>query len=104
MFFCSAVNTPGESDFHTNYMRKDMYIYNQNDGEASACDTYGHLDINPARYLSTMVIEEYDTIHQCEICGKKFSDTYNLKIHTCTHTSKNPYACDVCNVTFADKK
>jgi hypothetical protein len=41
MFFYSAVNIPEASDFPLHCMRKDMYVYNQNelDRDASLYDT-----------------------------------------------------------------
>ena len=42
------------------------------------------------------------TGYLCEVCGKKFTRKYGLKIHTRLHQGVKPLQCDVCDKTFAD--
>ena len=33
--------------------------------------------------------------HECDICGKGFSQNSNLQYHIRTHTGDKPYRCDI---------
>jgi uncharacterized Zn-finger protein len=40
------------------------------------------------------------TQHECDVCEKRFRDSYNLKKHVHIHTNEKPYECDVCEKRF----
>jgi KRAB domain-containing zinc finger protein len=40
-------------------------------------------------------------LEKCDICGKGFSQNYNLRTHIKTHTADKPYKCDVCGKEFS---
>lgn len=39
----------------------------------------------------------------CNVCGKVFSEVYNLKVHFKIHTGEKNFVCDICNKAFVTK-
>merc|ERR1712096_204021 len=40
---------------------------------------------------------------QCAVCGKGFSDKFNLKKHSALHTGIKPHTCHHCGKSFSQK-
>ena len=38
--------------------------------------------------------------YECDVCEKRFRDSYNLKTHKRIHTNEKPYECDVCEKRY----
>ncbi|XP_052850096.1 zinc finger protein 239 [Drosophila gunungcola] len=38
--------------------------------------------------------------HTCDVCGRRFSEAYNLRIHKMTHTDEKPHVCEDCGKGF----
>ena len=89
------------------------------------CDIIFRLNIlNPLRYLTypnffaswahkkfqhvLSTDEHQKTAHpdqngySCDICGKKYTRSHQLKIHKRSHEGKKPYQCEVCQKKFTD--
>nr|XP_044249089.1 zinc finger protein 689 [Drosophila takahashii] len=38
--------------------------------------------------------------HTCDVCERRFSEAYNLRIHKMTHTDEKPHVCEECGKAF----
>ncbi len=45
-----------------------------------------------------------DTIITCEVCGKKFPNPSQFKVHQRSHTGEKPYHCDICGKSYRLKE
>ena len=63
-------------------------------------DIQSHISTRPRRP------EHPDARHECEVCGRKFTDKRNLREHLRTvHSADGPrYECDVCGKKFTHKR
>ncbi len=44
---------------------------------------------------------EQETLHECDVCKQRFSDSSHLVEHQKTHTNDKRYECDVSDKRFA---
>ncbi|XP_060808052.1 zinc finger protein 543 [Amyelois transitella] len=42
-------------------------------------------------------------VHECGVCGRRYSNRTLLREHVHSHTGDRPYACSLCDKTFANK-
>ena len=40
---------------------------------------------------------------RCEVCGKEFTQSCDLKCHIRVHTGERPYQCEICGKGFTQK-
>lgn len=45
-----------------------------------------------------------DTIITCEVCGKKFPNPSQFKVHRRSHTGEKPFLCDICGKSYRLKE
>ncbi|XP_040905404.1 zinc finger protein 23-like [Toxotes jaculatrix] len=45
-----------------------------------------------------------DTIVTCEVCGKKFPNLSQFKVHQRSHTGEKPFHCDICGKSYRLKE
>uniref|UniRef100_A0A6P4FRG3 Zinc finger protein 484 n=1 Tax=Drosophila rhopaloa TaxID=1041015 RepID=A0A6P4FRG3_DRORH len=59
------------------------------------------LDIRkPKRAPTTRRSQGAGKDHTCDVCGRRFSEAYNLRIHKMTHTDEKPHVCEDCGKGF----
>uniref|UniRef100_A0A182PK50 Protein krueppel n=1 Tax=Anopheles epiroticus TaxID=199890 RepID=A0A182PK50_9DIPT len=53
--------------------------------------------VDPSKSAAT---PQRELLHECEICGKKFTAKKNLTRHLMIHTGEKPFKCDQCDRTY----
>lgn len=78
----------GEYDHHMESVHNHTYICNECGAEYKTRKAYN----------THMMIHNLTTNrpHECNVCGKKFAQTYSLKLHMYTHTGEVKYLCGIC--------
>ncbi|EDX02294.1 zinc finger protein 239 [Drosophila yakuba] len=54
----------------------------------------------PKRKAPTKRLRRAGKDHSCDVCGRRFSEAYNLRIHKMTHTDEKPHVCEECGKGF----
>ena len=58
-------------------------------------------DDNDLKIQPTLAVSSVK-VYPCELCGKVFNKSYNLKTHHRVHSGERPYQCTVCGHGFAN--
>ncbi|XP_017064414.1 zinc finger protein 239 [Drosophila eugracilis] len=68
---------------------------NQDTTEPKSLDT-----CKPKRAPPTRRNPKAGKDHICDVCNRRFSEAYNLRIHKMTHTDEKPHVCEDCGKGF----
>ena len=66
-------------------------------------ETLHECDVCKQRFSQSSHLAEHQRTHtnnkryECQVCSKSFARSSNLLRHKATHTGDKPYECDVCN-------
>ncbi|XP_075157437.1 zinc finger Y-chromosomal protein 2-like [Haematobia irritans] len=94
-----------ETELHSHSGLKRHKLLRHNDGStAYVCSDCGK--ISPSRtalYSHKRLVHMMERKYKCEICGKSFKFSHNLKEHLAWHTNTDLYQCPHCPKTFKMK-
>ena len=71
--------------------------------EKVPCSQCGMMVGNMGRHIQVKHTPNHLKKHRCEVCGKGFADSANLKDHINIHTGEKPHKCKYCSAAFASK-
>ncbi|XP_028654309.1 zinc finger protein 252-like [Erpetoichthys calabaricus] len=90
-----------------NIQREDPVNKMKNCGKALQQKSVPSVPYGNAAFLPSVGLSSLDTFgnlngwHQCDDCGKVFTQLGNLRIHRRTHTGETPYPCNECGKRFS---
>ncbi|XP_049796433.1 zinc finger protein 708-like isoform X2 [Schistocerca nitens] len=64
------------------------------------CDICGKLFARSCDLKRQALIHTGKRPHKCDICGKSFAQSCHLKTHILIHTGEKPHKCDICGKSF----
>ncbi|XP_026166004.1 zinc finger protein 708-like isoform X1 [Mastacembelus armatus] len=81
-------------------------------GERQLCSICGrsfrclrnHVISKHSHELPANELPARDTIITCEICGKRFPNPSQFKVHQRSHTGEKPFHCDICGKSYRLKE
>ncbi|KAL5457775.1 hypothetical protein EMCRGX_G035067 [Ephydatia muelleri] len=87
------------TDRHFHHKKRHMLTHT---GERShQCEQCGKAFSQQNNLKCHMLTHTGEKPHQCEQCGKAFSRQNNLKLHMLTHTGERPHQCEQCGKAFS---
>ncbi|CAH1783896.1 unnamed protein product [Owenia fusiformis] len=102
---CSADNTLQDVNptiFSTvnDSILRDMVNDLKGDSISTTSSFNSPLPEKPKRKQRSNISNRKTTLH-CDFCGKRFTNSANLKNHIRVHSGERPYSCNICQKTFA---
>ncbi|XP_049797081.1 zinc finger protein 492-like isoform X2 [Schistocerca nitens] len=86
----SKASKKSSNDRRYTHVRNEMEKSNDYGASSTAVNVTAQADLLTA-----------NRTHKCDICGKLFARSCDLKRHALIHTGKRPHKCDICGKSFA---
>ncbi|XP_069669998.1 zinc finger protein 431-like isoform X8 [Periplaneta americana] len=91
----------GDQTYSCNFCRNKFSETIRRTGNIFSCDVCGKRFSKSGNLKRHSVVHTGEKAFGCDICGKKFSLSSNLKKHTLVHTGEKPLGCDICGKKFS---